>query len=114
MKDARVASWARAEQIARDLTYHADQQFTSDGLFQVPPDAMRGRKTGTGVTGTIPSERSAETLEIFRQYYETLNTEKHLADNLLWREHSADMLGQSPARRRHLWRGLQASMRSTR
>jgi len=48
MKDDSFASWARADQVARDLTYHADQQFTSDGLFQVPPDAMRGRKRGTG------------------------------------------------------------------
>jgi hypothetical protein len=42
--------------------------------------------------GTIPSERSEETLELFRQYYEVLRTEKHMADDLLWRQYSADIL----------------------
>lgn len=41
------ASWARAEQLARDLTYHPDQQFTSDVLFHVPPDPVVGRSRGT-------------------------------------------------------------------
>jgi hypothetical protein len=42
--------------------------------------------------GTIPSERSAETLELFREYYRVLRTEKHMADDLMWREYSADIL----------------------
>jgi hypothetical protein len=43
--------------------------------------------------GTIPSERSEETLALFREYY-TLrqNDEKHMRDDLLWRIHSADVL----------------------
>ena len=43
MSDAGPAAWARAEQQARTLTYHVDQEFTSDELFEVPPDAMHGR-----------------------------------------------------------------------
>jgi len=43
MENGAFSSWARAEQLARDMTYHPDQQFTSDMLFQVPPDAMKGR-----------------------------------------------------------------------
>jgi hypothetical protein len=42
------ASWARADQEARTRTYHPDQQFTSDVLFQVPPDPLFGRETATG------------------------------------------------------------------
>jgi hypothetical protein len=34
------AAWAKAEQAARTMTYDPDQQFTSDALFEVPPDAM--------------------------------------------------------------------------
>ena len=42
--------------------------------------------------GTIPSERSEETLELFRDYYATLTSEKHMRDDLLWRIYSADIL----------------------
>lgn len=43
--------------------------------------------------GTIPSERSEETLELFDEYYALLrNDEKHMRDDLLWRVHSADIL----------------------
>ena len=48
MKDESYASWAAAEQQARTLTYHPEQQFTSDVLFEVPPDAMQGRQPVTG------------------------------------------------------------------
>jgi hypothetical protein len=41
--------WAAAEQRARDMTYHPDQQFASDVLFQIPPDPMMGEKSGSGV-----------------------------------------------------------------
>lgn len=40
MEDASWRSWARAEQLARTLTYHPEQQFTSDVLFEVPPDPV--------------------------------------------------------------------------
>ena len=43
--------------------------------------------------GTIPSERSEETLQLFRDYYAALTTEKHMTDDRLWREHSADVRG---------------------
>ena len=48
MPDASMASWAWAEQQARALTYHEQQQFTSDDLFEVPPDAMRGKTSHQG------------------------------------------------------------------
>jgi hypothetical protein len=46
MKDGSFASWAVAEQIARDRTYDPGQQFTSDILFQVPPDPVEGQGAG--------------------------------------------------------------------
>ena len=44
MSDASVGSFARAEQIARDLTWDPNQVEASDLLFQVPPDPMMGQK----------------------------------------------------------------------
>ena len=38
----------RADQKARSLTYHPKQQFTSDVLCTIPPDAMHGRETLDG------------------------------------------------------------------
>jgi hypothetical protein len=38
----------KAEHAARDLTYHAGQQSTSDSLFQVPPDPVFGCTTLQG------------------------------------------------------------------
>ncbi len=49
MKDGSFASFARAEQIARDKTWHPGQVDASEMLFQVPPDAMRGKKNLSGV-----------------------------------------------------------------
>ncbi|MEN6576701.1 MAG: FAD-dependent oxidoreductase [Phycisphaerales bacterium] len=43
MKDASAASYAQAEQIARDITWHSEQVDASEELFEVPPDRMRGR-----------------------------------------------------------------------
>ncbi len=43
MPDAGVASFARAEQVARDRTWDPGQLLTSDELFQVPQDSMKGR-----------------------------------------------------------------------
>jgi len=48
MADDSPASWAAAEQQARTMTYHPEQQFTSDVLFQVPPDAMHGEEQAEG------------------------------------------------------------------
>ncbi len=42
------SAWAKADQAARTLTYHPGQQFTSDVLFQVPPDAMVGEEASQG------------------------------------------------------------------
>jgi hypothetical protein len=54
MKDDSVAAWAAADQKARSITYHPEQQFTSDVLFQVPPDPMLGQETA-GDDGAVES-----------------------------------------------------------
>jgi ribulose 1,5-bisphosphate synthetase/thiazole synthase len=43
MDDGSFASFARAEQIARDKTWHSEQVDASETLFQVPPDGMKGQ-----------------------------------------------------------------------
>jgi hypothetical protein len=48
VKDDSYASLAAADQKARTMTYHPEQQFTSDQLFEVPPDAMLGRQPADG------------------------------------------------------------------
>jgi len=48
MTGASYASFAAADQKARTMTYHPEQQFTSDVLFEVPPDAVRGEATAEG------------------------------------------------------------------
>ena len=62
MPDCGFASLAQAEQTARDMTYHPDQQFSSDVLFQVPPDAIQGRKR---LTADRPGADKVE-LDAFR------------------------------------------------
>ena len=47
MPDGTYALRARAEQLARDMTYHPEQEFASEVLFQVPPDSMKGRKAAS-------------------------------------------------------------------
>ena len=42
MKDASFASFAAAEQKARDITWDAEQVDASDQLFQIPPDHIKG------------------------------------------------------------------------
>ncbi|HUT95116.1 MAG TPA: FAD-dependent oxidoreductase [Thermoguttaceae bacterium] len=42
------ASWAAAEQQARTMTHHPEQQFTSDVLFQIAPDSMHGQEESAG------------------------------------------------------------------
>lgn len=44
MKDGSWASFAAAEQIARDLTWDANQVESADLLFQNPPDKLIGQK----------------------------------------------------------------------
>jgi flavin-dependent dehydrogenase len=44
MKDGSWASFAEAEQMARDLTWDSDQVESADLLFQNPPDKMVGQK----------------------------------------------------------------------
>lgn len=46
--DDSMASLAAADQQARTLTYHPDQQVTSDVLFETPPDPMCGRRSPNG------------------------------------------------------------------
>jgi len=48
MKDGSFASFAEAEQIARDKTWHPEQGDASEVLFQVPPDPTKGKKTLSG------------------------------------------------------------------
>ncbi len=43
LDDGSFASFAAAEQLARDLTYDPGQQFGADAFFQVPPDPVYGR-----------------------------------------------------------------------
>lgn len=45
MPDESESSWAEADQLARTMTYHPHQQFTSDVLFQIPRDPMLGRES---------------------------------------------------------------------
>jgi flavin-dependent dehydrogenase len=48
MPDGSFASFAEAEQVARDRTFHPGQTDSSETLFQVPPDAMHGHTAATG------------------------------------------------------------------
>ena len=43
MADGSFASFANAEQIARDMTWHTRQVDASETLFQIPPDRMAGK-----------------------------------------------------------------------
>lgn len=46
MADGGFASFANAEQMARDLTYSEGEQAITDEVFQVPPDPVRGLGQG--------------------------------------------------------------------
>lgn len=48
MDGADYGNYMRADQIARTLTYDETQQFTSDVLFEIPPDPMHGKVTADG------------------------------------------------------------------
>ena len=49
------AAWAKADQAARSMTYDPDQQFTSNMLFEVPPDPVVGDAAGAGRNKRAPS-----------------------------------------------------------
>jgi flavin-dependent dehydrogenase len=48
MPDTGLGSFAAAEQLARDMTFHPEQVDESETLFQVPPDPIKARKSFTG------------------------------------------------------------------
>ncbi len=62
MPDGSYAAFAAADQLARSLTYHPQQQVTADRLFQVPPDPLYGRQSST--EEGVPVE--ALPLDVFR------------------------------------------------
>lgn len=62
MADGSFASFAEAEQIARDKTWHPRQGDDSEILFQAPPDPMRGKKS---LSGVWPGAEKV-TLDVFR------------------------------------------------
>ncbi len=57
MKDGSYASFAEAEQVARDLTFHPEQVDESEVLFQIPPDPMKGE---TSLSGAWPGAAKAD------------------------------------------------------
>ncbi|MCK5803653.1 MAG: FAD-dependent oxidoreductase [Lentisphaeria bacterium] len=48
LPDASFASFAEAEQEARDLTFHPEQVEESEMLFEIPPDPVHGMASATG------------------------------------------------------------------
>ncbi|MBN2023334.1 MAG: FAD-dependent oxidoreductase [Pirellulales bacterium] len=48
MPDGSFAAFAEADQVARDKTFNPGQTDSSETVFQVPPDAMRGQATSHG------------------------------------------------------------------
>ncbi len=48
MRDGSFASFAEAEHVARDRTFHPGQVDESEVLFQVPPDPMEGKSSLPG------------------------------------------------------------------
>ena len=62
MADNTFSSYALAEQMARDLTWAPDQLISAEQLFEVPPDAIRGRAQHTGAEVDV----AALNLDVFR------------------------------------------------
>jgi flavin-dependent dehydrogenase len=62
MENDSFASFAKAEQIARDKTWNPTVEDASEVLFQVPPDPLKGRK---GVSGAWPGAEKID-LDVFR------------------------------------------------
>ncbi|PWK53959.1 hypothetical protein [Pleionea mediterranea] len=77
------------EQVAlrRKLGDQLSEQFEKDYPDYVDEDWSYNWQGG----GTIPAERSEETLKVFEQYYESLRTPYRMASDKLWREISADI-----------------------
>jgi flavin-dependent dehydrogenase len=48
MPDGSFASFAQADQIARDKTWNLNQGDASEMIYQVPPDPMKGRRSISG------------------------------------------------------------------
>ena len=48
VEDDSYAAYMKVDQQARTMTYDPEQQFTSDQLFQIPPDPMHGRQAASG------------------------------------------------------------------
>ncbi len=48
LKEDTPGAWAAADQQARTMTYHPEQQFTADQFFQVPPDPMHSAAASDG------------------------------------------------------------------
>ncbi|MCX5637160.1 MAG: FAD-dependent oxidoreductase, partial [Planctomycetota bacterium] len=61
-KDGSFASFAEAEQIARDKTWHRGQEDASETLFQIPPDPIKGKKS---LAGSWPGAGKVD-LDVFR------------------------------------------------
>ncbi|MHC4432807.1 MAG: FAD-dependent oxidoreductase [Planctomycetota bacterium] len=57
MRDGSFASFAKAEQIARDKTWDPAVEDSSEVLFQVPPDPVRGKAT---LLGPWPGARDVD------------------------------------------------------
>ncbi|NLZ03121.1 MAG: FAD-dependent oxidoreductase [Pirellulaceae bacterium] len=51
----RPGDWAAADQLARTLTYHPQQQITADAFHQVPPDPVYGETPAEGREQTAES-----------------------------------------------------------
>jgi len=62
MKDGSFASFARAEQIARDRTWDTGVVDASENLFQVPPDPVKAKKS---LSGSWPGAEKVN-LDVFR------------------------------------------------
>ncbi len=62
MKDGSFASFAEAEQVALDRTWHTGQTDATETLFQVPPDPMKGKKS---LSGSWPGAKKVN-LDVFR------------------------------------------------
>ena len=62
MKDGSFASFAQAEQIARDKTWHRGQEDASETLFQIPLDPIKGKKC---LAGPWPGAEKVD-LDVFR------------------------------------------------
>ncbi|MGB2807291.1 MAG: FAD-dependent oxidoreductase, partial [Sedimentisphaerales bacterium] len=62
MKDGSFASFAEAEQVALDRTWHTGQTDATETLFQVPPDPMSGEAS---LSGDWPGAEKVN-LDVFR------------------------------------------------